>query len=244
MGSASKSVNKIIVLLLCMVLALSLLTGCKEKYQPGTQKETSKQVQETENAATITQSESDDESGSADEISQSEEEVEPEELAESEDDDDSFSEAVDTTLSFREFPDFLGKTKIVVGEKAPSLDVITATLLQTTLYAEGYTVETILSKEVGSTNADLIVIGVPCINPMVNTALKISSSQCDIFEPNTAEITLVPQDGREIIILTGYSSENIKKAVDILVNHEENLLLGKHMKISTAGSKPSIDSYS
>lgn len=146
-------------------------------------------------------------------------------------------------VSLKQYPTFLGKTKIVVGQDAPALDVITATSIQMALNNLGVNIETILAKEVASKagSADLIVIGQPCVNPFVNTALGMAANDCSSLSANTAKLRLVPLANKEIVVLAAASSADLKKAADVLINPAKYLLLGKKVNLNTVGGVKVVD---
>lgn len=150
---------------------------------------------------------------------------------------------VESSVSLKEYPFFLGKTKIVVGEKAPALDVITATSIQMALQNQGVNVETILAKEVASKagSADLIVIGQPCVNPFVNTVLGMAANDCSSLSANTAKLRLVPLANKEIVVLAAASSADLKKAAEVLIDPTRYLLLGKKVNLNTVGGVKAVD---
>ena len=147
--------------------------------------------------------------------------------------------AVDSALTLKDYPQFLKgkKVKIVVGEMAPALDVVTATSIQMKLNDQGINVETILAKEAQKyPAADLIVLGQPCVNPLVNEVLGSNANDCNSLAKNTARIVLLTLDKKEIIVVAGAASQDVQKAAALLTNSGGALILGKKLTLSTVGS--------
>jgi len=111
----------------------------------------------------------------------------------------------ETTLN--DYPQFLNDPVLVVGDQAPTTDVITATVISTYLVANEITPTTKLASEITSFTADdLILIGSPCDNNAIATLLHYTSETCsDIINgQNNAVIKLLVNPTNEIIIITGY----------------------------------------
>ncbi len=123
----------------------------------------------------------------------------------------------DTTLY--DYPSFLDDPIIVVGDDAPSTDVITATVISTYLVTYDITAETKLASEVTDlTSDDLILIGNPCENSAIAELLHYDSESCGgvVTDMNNAVIKLLVYDTNEIIILTGYDNGDTKDASKML----------------------------
>src|SRR3989338_9817555 len=106
-----------------------------------------------------------------------------------------------------DYPAFLDDPIIVVGDDAPSTDVITATVISTYLITHDITAETKLASEVTDlTSDDLILIGNPCENAAIAELLHYDSESCSgiVTDMNNAVIKLLVFESNEIIIITGY----------------------------------------
>src|SRR3989338_6551439 len=123
----------------------------------------------------------------------------------------------DTTLY--DYPSFLDDPIIVVGDDAPSTDVITATVISTYLITHDITAETKLASEVTDlTSDDLILIGNPCENAVIAELLHYDSESCSgiVTDMNNAVIKLLVFENNEIIIITGYDNGDTKDASKML----------------------------
>ncbi|MBI5072668.1 hypothetical protein HZA99_02525 [Candidatus Woesearchaeota archaeon] len=124
-----------------------------------------------------------------------------------------------------DYPEFLQNgTLIVVGNDAPSTDVITATLIATYLVTQGVSTETKLAGEVSDYDStDMILIGNPCDNAVIANLLHYSARTCAnvVTEQNNAVIKLLVQDKNEIIIITGYDIGDTKDASEMLTDTTE-----------------------
>ncbi|MBI5003159.1 hypothetical protein HZC31_07270 [Candidatus Woesearchaeota archaeon] len=123
----------------------------------------------------------------------------------------------DTTLY--DYPAFLDDPIIVVGDDAPSTDVITATVISTYLITHDITAETKLASEVTDfTSNDLILIGNPCENAAIAELLHYDSDSCSdvVTDMNNAVIKLLVFENNEIIIITGYDNGDTKDASKML----------------------------
>ena len=120
-----------------------------------------------------------------------------------------------------DFPDFLDDgVLMVIGNKAPATDVISATNLATYLRTKGIEPEIALSDEIDELDNDVILIGRPCDNPFVNEVLDIGEHECGGFLPvNTAVIKLIEEDNI-IIVITGHGPDDIKEAVEFLIDEK------------------------
>lgn len=129
----------------------------------------------------------------------------------------------DTTLF--NYPKFLQNgTLLVVGNDAPSTDVITATIIATYLVTKGVSTETKLAGEVSDYDStDMILIGNPCDNAAIANLLHYSSRNCAdvVKEQNNAVIKLLVQSKNEIIIITGHDIGDTKDASEMLTDTTE-----------------------
>ena len=225
--------NKKIIFLLLLILVVTILPSCKESL--GEEKIT---IETPELVETETEMETE-----VDQLyDETTEEIEGEVLEETDviDEEEQIFDfnRVESELTLREYPDYLDDIKIIVGKEAPARDVITATGIQVALGAQGVSTESILHDEwEDHPNSDFIIIGEPCVNPLVDQALDIG---CDYFDLGVAKIELIPLQGREVIILTGYNSDQIQTASDVLNNLEEYLVLGKKLTLGAGGSEPTL----
>lgn len=132
-------------------------------------------------------------------------------------------------VTLYDYPNFLEDgSLIIVGNDAPSTDVITATLIATYLVAEGISTETKLAGEVSDYDStDMILIGNPCDNTAIANLLHYSAKNCAdvVKEQNNAVIKLIVQTDNEIIILTGHDIGDTKDASEMLTDtsHQYNL---------------------
>jgi len=219
-----------------LMLVLTILTSCKEGLG---EEEITIEIPEPIETETETETEIDQL------YDETLEDIEEESLEETEmidEEEQIFNfDSVESELTLREFPDYLNDLKIIVGKEAPARDVITATGIQIALGAQGVIAESILDDEWAEhPNSDFIIVGEPCVNPLVEQALDVV---CDHFDPGVARIELIPLQGREVIILTGYNSDQIQIASDVLNNLDEYLVLGKKLTLGAGGSEPTIESY-
>jgi hypothetical protein len=134
---------------------------------------------------------------------------------------------LETTTLF-DYPEFLNEPILVVGDEAPTTDVITATVISTYLVANEITPTTKLASEITSfTTDDLILIGSPCDNNAIASLLHYTAETCDdvISSQNNAVIKLLVNPTNEIIIITGYDVGDTKDASKMLTDttHVYNL---------------------
>jgi hypothetical protein len=134
---------------------------------------------------------------------------------------------LETTTLF-DYPEFLNEPILVVGDEAPTTDVITATVISTYLVANEITPTTKLASEITSfTTDDLILIGSPCDNNAIASLLHYTAETCDdvISSQNNAVIKLLVNPTNEIIIITGYDVGDTKDASKMLTDttHAYNL---------------------
>jgi hypothetical protein len=131
---------------------------------------------------------------------------------------------VDITLG--DYPDFLEDVLIVVGDSAPSTDVLTAAVLGTYFVTVDIDSKTILASELEVyDDDDLILIGSPCNNEALVELYHYGVEGCDeiISGQNNAVIKLTVQEDNEIISITGYNAEDTMDASQMLTNGEYNL---------------------
>jgi len=138
---------------------------------------------------------------------------------------------VGTDLS--DFPNFLSDgTLIVVGDTASSQDVLTATSLTTSMAVEGIdTTSNLYSLHSASalSSKDMIVLGRPCENSLWEEYQGIGCNG-NYFEPDTALIKLIFENGREIVYVGGYSPDDTEYAVNYLL---KNSLSGMEIELDT-----------
>lgn len=148
----------------------------------------------------------------------------------------------ETTLY--DYPAFLNDPIIVVGDDAPSTDVITATVISTYLITHDITAETKLASEISDfTSDDLILIGSPCENSAIAELLHYDRDSCGVVtEMNNAVIKLLVFEGNEIIILTGYDKGDTKDASKMLTTDGTYNLNGAEEWINL-GNDGSINLY-
>lgn len=129
-------------------------------------------------------------------------------------------------ITLFDYPKFLQNgTLLVVGNDAPSTDVITATIIATYLVTQGVSTETKLAGEVSDYDStDMILIGNPCDNAAIANLLHYSSRNCAdvVKEQNNAVIKLLVQDKNEIIIITGHDTGDTKDASEMLTDSSSN----------------------
>ena len=232
--------NKKTLIFLTFMMLLLLLISCK-------QKESSESTQETKETETgdlfddmLTGANTVDTTSSEEETEESEEMTEDNQETSAEDTeldypapacDDSICTYYETFSSCPEdcekleettlydYPAFLEDPIIVVGNDAPSTDVITATVISTYLVTRDITAETKLASEVTDLYAqDLILIGSPCDNRAIATLLHYDSDSCGgvVTEMNNAVIKLLVFESNEIVIITGYDIGDTKDASKML----------------------------
>ncbi len=141
----------------------------------------------------------------------------------------------ETTLY--DYPSFLDDPIIVVGDDAPSIDVITATVISTYLITHDVTAETKLASEITDfTSDDLILIGSPCENNAIAELLHYDSDSCSgvVTEMNNAVIKLLVFDSNEVIIITGYDNSDTKDASAMLTSDGTYNLNGAEESVNLA----------
>jgi hypothetical protein len=122
---------------------------------------------------------------------------------------------------------------IVVGKDGTALDVLgqNAIAMKVNLYA-GVPQSGIIKvdNEVDLDN-NLILIGNPCVNMLVNELLE-EPSPCDKdFPAGKAYIRYYSVDGYEYIVAAGNDAEGNKKAADYLADFDRNGLTGDEVEI-------------
>ena len=124
---------------------------------------------------------------------------------------------------------------IVVGDKAPSSDVIAQSSLvlffgsETEKQVQGASK---LASEIGSLNQSIISIGSPCHN---NVSAQIMGYQqpCDNFAGNgKAAIRLFEYDKYNHIIVAGHTDKATREAVNVLVNYKKYSLDGNEYLVA------------
>ena len=228
--------RKIIIFLTLLILLLSLLS-CKQKESSESIEET-KEIETSDlfddvlsgaNTADTASNEKETEETTADEETSDEEDAELDYPAPECDDSicayyETFSSCPEDCDKLEEttlydYPLFLDDPIIVVGDDAPSTDVITATVISTYLVTHDITAETKLASEVTDLYAqDLILIGSPCENAAIAELLHYDSDSCGgvVTEMNNAVIKLLVFESNEIVIITGYDIGDTKDASKML----------------------------
>lgn len=139
-----------------------------------------------------------------------------------------------------EFPEFLDRVLIVVGDLATSQDSLTASFVSTNLYLEGAQPESAIYSMADADKLeewDLIVLGRPCENFAWEKYMGVGCGTDNYFEENTALIKLTEEGGREIIFVGGSTPEDTRKAAEYLMSSG---LLASEIELDTAGAaKPS-----
>jgi hypothetical protein len=246
----NKIMNKKIIAIMLTLLLLFLIS-CKqqdiavEKPQKTENQQTKELFEEVLTGQTITDSEETAEE-TQEESAEEAEETEPTETTEENEeygdpicgDDictyyethDSCAEDCDKleTTTLFDYPEFLNEPILVVGDEAPTTDVITATVISTYFVANDITPTTKLASEITSfTTDDLILIGSPCDNNAIASLLHYTAETCDdiISSQNNAVIKLLVNPTNEIIIITGYDVGDTKDASKMLTDttHAYNL---------------------
>jgi hypothetical protein len=125
-------------------------------------------------------------------------------------------------LGLEDFPDFFDDdTLIIVGNKAPAIDVISATELSTTLQRENnLELVSVLTGDIGELDdleEDAILIGKPCDNHFISELLDLEEDCETYLDPNTAVIKLIFDDNTYVII-TGYSAEDTREGIAELIS--------------------------
>jgi hypothetical protein len=121
-------------------------------------------------------------------------------------------------LGLEDFPDFFDDdTLIIVGNKAPAIDVISATDLATHLQRENnLELVSVLTGDIGELDdldEDAILIGKPCDNPFISELLDLEEDDCETYlDPDTAVIKLIFDDNTYVIV-TGYTAEDTRDGI-------------------------------
>jgi len=135
---------------------------------------------------------------------------------------------------------------IVVGETAPTADVLAAVDIATSLkQAIGDTgpVETKLDSEITSLAQNIISVGSPCANKISAKIIGSSTADCNIVpEPAQAILKIYEQEGYAQLIVSGYADREIRAAAKVLANYNNYALEGKEMCIdsNTLSVKPGL----
>lgn len=145
-----------------------------------------------------------------------------------------------------DWPQLAGRISPVVGEKAPSKDVITAAELVQVMQANHVLAgDAKLSKEIDLRLDDFVVIGNPCDNPAAAELLRneiIKNNQnCDIFKYGEAIIRLYQTSPQTVALLVaGKTSGDTKRAARVLLDFEKHTLKGYKVKVLGTLQKPEV----
>lgn len=120
-----------------------------------------------------------------------------------------------------QYPYFFTDVTLVVGDNAPSTDVITATLISGYFNSQGITTKTILASEASMEDLytqEMLLIGNPCENEFIMDILYYTEETCTLAIPteNTGLVKFLQFGNNEVVIITGFSSEEIKDLSTIL----------------------------
>ncbi|GEM_PF-6679249 len=166
-----------------------------------------------------------------------------------------------TRYDLRDYPNFLiqdgvFKGVLVIGDKAPSADVISITDIAMSLSYSvgngGYPIaigETKLASELDNIKSkNAILVGSPCINKGIADLFpKFDSSKCvddhtySGILKNKGIILVVENNGNMQIIVTGYSQTNINHASKVLLNYKYYKLEGNSIIINEDGTVEGIE---
>ena len=166
-----------------------------------------------------------------------------------------------TKYDLGDYPNFLiqggvFKGVLIIGDKAPSADVISITDIAMSLaYSienNGYPIaigETKLASELDNIKSkNAILVGSPCINKGIADLFpKFDSSKCvddytySGIPKNKGIILVVENNGNTQIIVTGYSQTNINHASKVLLNYKDYKLDGNLITINEYGKVEEIE---
>lgn len=139
-----------------------------------------------------------------------------------------------TGLNLNNFPSpFLKDTIIVVGAKASSTDVLASVEIATILQNKvGKEVPKKLDDEISGQekNYNLILIGTPCDNPVVEKVFNIPCESFDL-EDNNAVIKLTTNGGKTAMLVAGKTPVDTLTAAKKVANYESQDLEGSELTI-------------
>ncbi len=164
----------------------------------------------------------------------------------SSDNNSSSEDMKETDVTLADIPDFIGGMDFIVGNKAPSVDIVTISEIKSSLMEKG--IETGSAKLADSvddyTSGNHIIIGSPCDNPAAAELLKKEISEgggCGIFEEGTAMISLFRTSGDSIILYAGGGTgADTRKAGRVLANFDDYTLAGAAVEVKGPASDPSV----
>lgn len=120
-----------------------------------------------------------------------------------------------------DYPSDFSDSVLIVGDKAPALDVISMTSLALSLQKEfGKSFENGLASEVSDPlQKTIISLGSPCDN-YINEEL-LENGECDLnFKEGFAVIQIFENGGEKQIVIAGSTAEDTRRATNVLVNYE------------------------
>ncbi len=136
------------------------------------------------------------------------------------------------------YPGFLHDgTLIVVGDKATSRDVVTATGMITKLEVAGIDADSdllsLISPAKLSSN-DIIALGGPCDNQLWDTYLGVECDK-DYIKEDRAIIKLIIQNKRDILFIGGHTPVDTQKAAEALTGGKISFS-STEVELDTSGS--------
>ncbi len=130
-------------------------------------------------------------------------------------------------VDLSDYPDlFSGTVYIVVGQKAPSIDVISGIDIALELKKT----KSALDNEINITNKNAIIIGNPCDNKYTNKYLPYEKKCNEYVKKDKAVIKLVKTGSKTYaIVVFGYSPLDTRRAAQVLKNYKTSGLKGVEM---------------
>ena len=127
--------------------------------------------------------------------------------------------------------------QIIVGSNAPSTDALAATEIAVSLQQKSSSPITAETEEKFDAAKNAILIGLPCQNPAMATALETSA--CDIgLNEGEGYLKLIDKGSTSYLIVTGKAAAETRKAARFLANEEMSEFAAHELRIAGTLDNP------
>ncbi len=140
---------------------------------------------------------------------------------------EALQEEPELEIDLSDYPDFFsGTIYIVVGPKAPSIDVLSGIDIALELEKT----KAALDNEIDIDNKNAVIVGNPCDNKFTNEFMPYEEECNEYLEDGKAVIKLVKTGpGTHAVIVFGYTPAETRRAAQLLKNYKTSGLEGTEM---------------